>query len=175
MHQKHGGAAPQAAPFLRGVREARRNVQRPVQALPTACRRARPISDQASRYPPASLPVTGRAAVAIRLSASPPLAAVSSHPGTGTPPPDARACRPSLPALLKASSCAAPAAPERPAPGDGRHTPPADAPPARPLRAPALYWQGVRAVCGRSLPFPTREVFHGRPAMHPHPPFLPLL
>lgn len=133
------------------------------------------ISDQASRYPPASLPVTGRAAVAIRLSASPPLAAVSSHPGTGTPPPDARACRPSLPALLKASSCAAPPAPERPASGDGRHTPPADAPPARPLRAPALYWQGVRAVCGRSLPFPTREVFHGRPAMHPHPPFLPLL
>ena len=134
-----------------------------------------PISDQASRYPPASLPVTGRAAVAIRLSASPPLAASSSHPGTGTPPPDARACRPSLPALLKASSCAAPPAPERPASGDGRHTPPADAPPARPLRAPALYWQGVRAVCGRSLPFPTREVFHGRPAMHPHPPFLPLL
>ncbi len=104
-----------------------------------------------------------------------PLAAASSHPGTGTPPPDAKACRPSLPALLRASSCAAPPAPERPASGDGRHTPPADAPPARPLRAPALYWQGVRAVCGRSLPFPTREVFHGRPAMHPHPPFLPLL
>ncbi len=98
-----------------------------------------------------------------------------SHPGTEPLPPDARACRPSLPALLKASSCAAPPAPERPASGDGRHTPPADAPPARPLRAPALYWQGVRAVCGRSLPFPTREVFHGRPAMHPHPPFLPLL
>lgn len=60
-------------------------------------------------------------------------------------------------------------------PRDGRHMPSADAPPARPLRPPALYWQSVRAVCGRSLPLPTREVFYGRPAMYPHPPFLPFL
>ena len=97
----------------------------------------------------------------------------------GDAAPRGKSLRPFLPALLKASSCAAPPAPERLACSLGmsatHRLPPPDAPPARPLRAPALYWQGVRAVCGRSLSLPTREVFHGRPAMHPHPPFLPLL
>ena len=114
--------------------------------------------------PTASLSVTARAAVSIQLAASPPLAAAPRISGQ-------RRC----PQIQKPA--ATPPAPEQPAcsPRDARHTPPAHAPPARPLRCPALYWQGVRAVCGRSLPLPTREVYHGRPAMHPHPPFLPLL
>ena len=126
--------------------------------------------------PTASLSVTARAAVSIQLAASPPLAAAPRISGQRRCP-RYKSLPPFSSGFAESPSCRTPAASARPypSPRDARHTPPAHAPPARPLRCPALYWQGVRAVCGRSLPLPTREVYHGRPAMHPHPPFLPLL
>lgn len=141
----HGGAAPQAAPFLRHYGKCR-------------------PKSSAVRMPAVMRPPSG-----ILQSAAPRSPEVSPLPHRTQ---NTLSRIPDFPkASLGARVLPKPRLPLKRMAAD----PPASVLPASTFAGPRAILAGCPRRPRTFFPSSDREVYHGRPAMHPHPPFLPFL